>query len=143
MPINGYSVGSDVTLVINTGAGPLPVDIRTGFTSKMDTTEQKIIRLDGITDHVRFINGWSGSFSLERAGGIIDRYFAAVEANYYAGIDELPLSIDQIIAELNGGISAYRYRKVMLKYDDAGDWGGDKSVKQKFSFLATTRVQIA
>jgi hypothetical protein len=143
MPINGYTVGSDVTLVISTGAGPLPVNLRTGFTAKMDTTEQKIIGLDGITRHVRFLSGWSGSFSIERTDATLDRYFAQVEADYYSNVDALPLSIDQIIQEKNGGISAYRYQQVMLKYDDAGDWGGDKTVKQKFSFLAQQRVQIA
>jgi hypothetical protein len=143
MPINGFTVGSDVTLVISTGSGPLGVNLRTGFTSKMDTTEQKIMGLDGITRHVRFVNGWSGSFMVERTDSVLDQYFALVEADYYAGVDALPLSIDQIITERNGGITAWRYQQVMLKYDDAGDWGGDKTVKQKFSFLAQTRVQIA
>lgn len=143
MPVNGYSVGRDVTLVITTPVGTLRVNQITGFQSKPDMTDQKIKRIDGVTDHVRFPDGWSGSFDVERQDDTLDSYFAQVEDNYYAGQNELPCQITETIQEANGKTSQYRYTGVLLKLDDAGSWAGDKSVKQKLSFVASRRLKVA
>jgi len=93
MPIQGYSVGRDYTLVIQTSTGALQPNKITAFKSKQDVTDVRVKRLDGITDHVRFFDGWSGSFDIERQDATLDNYFAQLEANYYAGINESPAQI--------------------------------------------------
>ena len=143
MPLNGFSVGRDISLDIIGPSGPLRFNQVTGFDSKPDTTDQKIKGLDGITRHLRFPDGWSGSFSLERQDSTVDDYFAQVEANYYAGRNEQPITITETIREANGSISQYRYLQVLLKLDSAGSWAGDKSVPQKISFVAARRVKIS
>jgi hypothetical protein len=143
MSVNKLSVGSDVSLIIVTGEGPLAVNLLTGFSSKMDILDQKVKGLDGITRHVRFPDGWSGSFMLERMDSTLDDYFAQIEADYYANVDESPASITQIIQEPNGQVTQWRYLNVLLKYDDAGEWTGDKTVKQRMSFLAQMRLKVA
>lgn len=143
MPVNQFSVGSDVTLVIVANGAPLGVSLITGFMSKQDTIDQKIKGLDGITRHVRFPDGWSGSFDYDRMDSTLDDYFAQIEADYYAGVQDQPASITQIIQEPNGNVSQWRYLNVLLKYDDAGAWKGDTTVKQKMSFLAQTRLKVA
>jgi hypothetical protein len=143
MPVNQFSVGSDVTLVIVANGAPLGVSLITGFMSKQDTIDQKIKGLDGITRHVRFPDGWSGSFDYDRMDSTLDDYFAQIEADYYAGVQDQPASITQIIQEPNGNVSQWRYLNVLLKYDDAGAWKGDATVKQKMSFLAQTRLKVA
>lgn len=143
MPLNGFSVGRDVGLDIIGPQGPLRFNLITGFQSKPDITDAKIKGLDGITRHVRFPDGWSGSFSIERQDSTIDDYFAQLEANYYAGLNELPLTITETITEVSGQVTQYRYVNVLLKLDDAGSWEGDKSVKQRLSFMAARRLKVS
>lgn len=143
MPINKFNVGKDVTLTVVTGAGPLSMRLITAFQSKQDTTEQKIKALDGITRHVRFMDGWSGRFNLERRDRALDDYFNQIETDYYAGIDETEVTITETITEQNGAVSQYRYREVLLKFDDAGEWRGDNTVKMTVSFLASRRQTVA
>lgn len=143
MPLNNYSVGRDVTLTLVTSSGVLNLNQITGFQSKQDTIEQKIKGLDGITRYLRFFDAWSGSFTLERQDSTLDDYFSQLEANYYAGLSESPVSITQSIQEVSGAITQYRYVGVLLKFDDAGEYAGDKSVKQSLSFVASRRIKIS
>jgi len=143
MPVNGYSVGKDVSLDITGPNGPLRFNQITEFKSKPETTDLKVKGLDGITKHVRFPDGWSGGFNVERQDSTIDDYFAQLEANYYAGINENPLTITETITEVNGSVTQYRYLGVLLKLDDAGEKAGDKTVKQVISFMASRRIKVA
>lgn len=139
MPINSFSVGKDVSLNINTPLGAVKFSLITKFQSKMDNTEKRIKGIDGVTRIVRFPDGWSGSFEIERQDSTADDYFSQVEANYYAGQNEQPCTILETIAEPNGSITQYQYQGVMLKFDDGGEWMGDSTVKQKISFMASQR----
>lgn len=143
MPLNSYSVGRDVSLNIIGPSGPLVFSQIVGFQSKPDTTDKKIKGLDGITRHLRFPDGWSGSFDIERQDNTMDDYWAQIEANYYAGVNERPISITQTIQEPSGAISQYRYLDVLLTPDDAGGWKGDDSVKQKLKFVAARRIKVS
>ena len=64
MPLNNYSVGRDVTLNITTDAGTLSPTQITKFSAKQDTTSVKVKRINGVTDHIVFPDGWSGGFRL-------------------------------------------------------------------------------
>lgn len=143
MPINQFSVGRDVSLVIQTAGGPLVSELITHFSSKADMTEVKVKGLDGITRHVRFFDGWSGKFEYERKDSTLDDYFCQLEANYYLGIPEMPCMIQETIENPNGSITQYVYPGVLLKYDNAGAWEGDKTVKLDVSFVATRRLKTA
>lgn len=140
MPINGFSVGRDQTLTIVSNGAPVRFSGMTAFRSKQDTTEQKIVLIDGNIEHLRFFQGWSGSFTLERRNGVLDRFFNQLEANYYLGISELPVFIDQVIREADGSVTSEQYTKVLLKLDDAGEWKGDSNVKQALSFIGSRRI---
>lgn len=143
MPVNSFSVGRDVTLVIVTPSGPLSLNLITMFQSSPEMAEVKVKGLDGITRHARFFDGWRGSFNVERQDSTVDDYFAQLEANYYAGINEQPATITETITEVSGAVTQYRYLNVLFKLDDAGGWSGDQTVKQKLSFVAARRVKIA
>ena len=142
MPINGFSVGRDVSLDVVTASGPLNFGLITKFSSKQSSKEEAIKGLDGITRPVRFFDGWSGSFNMERQDSSLDDFFAMLEANYYAGMNEAAVTITETITEVNGAITQYRYTGVLLKYEDAGDWSGDATVKQSVSFVASRRVKV-
>ena len=143
MPINNFSVGRDVSLDITGPQGPLRFNLITNFNSKQATKEQAVKGLDGITRPVRFFDGWTGGFDIERQDSTIDDYFSQLEANYYAGLNEGSLTITETITEVSGAVTQYRYTGVLLKYDDAGSYSGDATVKQKLSFIASRRLKVA
>ncbi|PLT18740.1 hypothetical protein [Ralstonia mannitolilytica] len=143
MPIQGYSVGRDYTLVLQTSTGPLQLNKITSFKSKQEVTDVRVKRLDGITDHVRFFDGWSGSFDIERQDASADNYFAQLEANYYAGLNEQAAQIYETIQEANGAVSQFRYDGVLMTLDDAGNRAGDATVKQSIKFVASRRIKVS
>jgi hypothetical protein len=143
MPLNGFSVGRDVALDIITPTGPIRLSLITKFKSKMDITDKKIKGLDGITKHLRFPDGWSGDFEIERQDSTADDYFSQIEDNYYQGLNEQAGTITETISEPNGSITQYRYVNVLLKYEDAGEWASDAPVKQKISFMAARRLKVS
>lgn len=143
MPINGYSVGRDWTLVIQTANGPLQLNKITSFKKKQDVTDVRVKRIDGITDHVRFPDGWSGSFDIERQDAAVDNYFAQLEANYYAGINEQACQIYETIQEANGAVSQFRLDGVLLTLADAGNVAGDATIKQSLNFVASRRIKVS
>ena len=143
MALNGYSIGRDIALDIIGPSGPLRFNQIISFMSKPDTTDQKIKGLDGITRHLRFPDGWSGSFEIERQDSTVDDYFTQIEANYYAGLNEVPVTITETVTEVNGSVSQYRYVQVILVLEDAGTWTGDKSVHQKVRFMSARRVKVS
>jgi hypothetical protein len=143
MPINGFSVGRDVSLDIVGPAGPVRFNLITKFTSKQDVKDNRVKGIDGITRPVRFFDGWTGGFDIERQDSTVDDYFSQLEANYYAGLNEASVTITETITEVSGAITQYRYVGVLLKLDDAGDYAGDSTVKQKISFVASRRLKVA
>lgn len=142
MPVNGYSVGRDISLSVMTSAGPLTFNKITGFSTTQKTTKQTVKRLDGVNDPLRFFDGWSGSFDVERQDSAIEDYFMQLEQNYYSGIQEQPATILETITNPDGSTSQYRYERVILSLDNAGDWRGDQSVKIKVSFEASRKKQV-
>lgn len=143
MPQNNYSVGRDITLVVQTPAGALVLNKITKFKSKQESTEVRIKRLDGITDRLRFFDGWSGSFEIERQDSVVDDYFSQLEANYYAGINEQPCQIYETHQEPNGQTTQYRHDGVLLALDDAGEWAGDASVKISIKWTGSRKTKTA
>lgn len=143
MPVNGYTVGRDVSIDLISPAGPLRFSVRTGFSAKQETTDIRVKRADGITDHLVLPDGWTGSFDYERGNPVLDTYFANLEDQYYAGLNIQAISMTETITEPNGSLSQFRYERVVLKYADAGAKSGDQTVKQKIEWMASRRRQIA
>ncbi len=142
MPINGLSVGRDISLDIITPQGPLRLNKITKFTSKPEMVDEKIKPINAAPIHLRFPDGWSGSLEIERDSDTLDRYFAQIEDNYFVGLSETACTITETIIEPRDAISQYRYEGVLLKLEDAGEWEDAKSVKQKVSFVASRRKKV-
>jgi hypothetical protein len=143
MPVNNFSVGKDVSLDIIGPTGPVRFNLITGFTAKPDTSDAKVKGLDGVTRHVLFPDGWIGSFDIERQDSGIDDYFAQLEANFYAGLNQSSVTLMETITEVSGAVTQYRFTGVLLKLEDAGDWKGDATVKQRIAFMASRRIKVA
>lgn len=141
MPMNNYSVGRDITLAITTANGQLATHNVTKFSSKPDVVQNKVKPLSGQVIHQRFFDGWTGSMDIERADSSLDDYFADLEAGYYAGNNESPCSITEIIQEPDGSVSEYQYTGVVLTLTNAGDWASDTTVKQTVGWVAGRRIK--
>jgi hypothetical protein len=143
MPVNGFTIGRDVSLVINAPEGIQRFSLITGFDSKPATDDQKVKGLDGVVRHVIFHDGWQGSFELERQDNTLEAYWAKIEDDYYNGFAQTAAVITETITEADGSLTQYRYDGVIFKLEDAGKKGGNKTVNQKLSFLASRRILVS
>jgi hypothetical protein len=139
MPQGIYTIGRDVTLTIIGPNGPIVLDTITNWKRKQKDSIQQIVPINGSVDHLQFFYGWEGSFDLERAGPQLDQYFALLESNYFSGIQTKNVFIKELIDEPDGSLSGFKYPRVKLSYTDAGDFAGDKSVKQSVNFVSGPR----
>jgi hypothetical protein len=142
MAVNGLSIGKDVRIDLVTATGALDLGKGTGFMAKQEQIESKVKFLDGSTRVVVIPDGWSGTLDYERMGPQLDNYFADREAAYEAGTIDERIFLTQTIAEPDGSITQFRYESVVLKYDDAGSWAGESTVKQKVSWTAGRRRRV-
>jgi hypothetical protein len=143
MPVNGFTVGRDYAVNVQTPSGPLQFNLVTKFTKKQDLIDKKIKGLDGETRHVVFPDGWAGTFEIERQDSTVDDFFAAQEAAYYAGQNSLPSTITETVTEVSGAITQYQYTGVILKFPNPGDAAGDETVKMTVDWLARRRIKLA
>jgi hypothetical protein len=142
MPVNGFSVGKDVSFTVTTATGNLSVVGLTSFSAKPMFTDIKSKRLDGMTYFGEIPDGWNGTFKLDRTSPAVDTFFAALEAAYYAGTNTPAGTIQEVILEADGTTTTWQYTGVVLKLEDSGDWKGGARVEQTFAFNATTKTQV-
>ena len=143
MPVNNFTTGKDVSLVIQTPSGALTVPGITDFTADPLFTDLKSKPLTGIPIHGYIPDGWKLSFKVDRQDPNIDNYFASLEATYFAGGNITGGTVYETITEADGSITQWRYTGVVLKFDKAGDFSGDKKVEQNFSGMASTKVKVS
>lgn len=144
MPANVWSIGKDVLLDVVTPNGVLALPVTTtAFEAKPTYNKIRQVGIDGVNRGANVPTGWEGTIKLDRANSAVDDFFAQQEAGYYAGLNTLTASITETITELNGSVSQYRYLGVVLSYDEAGMWQGDKQVSQTIGFFASQRIKVA
>lgn len=144
MPVNGYTVGRDVTITIITPLGAVATwEQVTSFSKKQDTVDVKVKRMDGVVDHLMMPDGWSGSIALSRGSSDVDAYFATLETSYYNGVDIGSGSIVETITETDGSVSQFTYTGVMLKLSEGGTASGEAEVKQQIDWVGSRRKQTA
>lgn len=143
MPVNGFTVGRDVSVDIITSSGPLRFGLITGFSSRQEAVDIKVKGMDGLIRNLYLPDGWQGSFDYERTNGALVKYFCKQENDYFTGVDLQVASITETIREPDGTISQTRFEGVVMKLDDAGDVKGDATVKQKVTWMASRRKSVA
>ena len=145
MPMNGQTVGRDVSLDLMTSRGLLavPAQAITDFSSQPTPSATPSKGRDGIPRHAVLPDGWSGVLSIDRMGSQVDDYWAQLEADFYAGVNIQSGTITETIQEPNGGVSQYRYTGVMFDYKDAGTKTPNQLVKLKLNFMAARRFKVS
>jgi hypothetical protein len=141
MPTGNFTTGKDISLVIQTQQGPLQIQL-TDFTANPKVGTLESTQMTGRTVHAYTPRGWDLSFKFDRFDNTADDFWALFEAQYYAGVDQLPGTVFMTIKEADGSVSSYQFNGVVVKLDKAGDYSGDKKVDQSFSGMATERVKV-
>jgi hypothetical protein len=145
MPLpSGYTVGKDVSLVIQTAAGPLTLAGLTDFTSDPVVIDIKSKPMTtGIPVHDYIPDGWRMSFKADRMDSSVDDFWANFEAAYYANAPLPAGTVYETIIESNGTVTQWRYTNAVVKLEKGGDKSGDKKVEQMLSGMASQRVKVA
>lgn len=143
MAVNGLSIGKDVSVALITSYGPVNFNITTSFHPKAKYHDLRSVGLDGTVRDAPIPAGWDITFKIDRGGASVDAYFAQVEADYFAGVPTQAGTILETITEPDGTVSQWRYDNVMLKYDDAGERVGDKTIQIGVHGTASRRIQVA
>ena len=144
MPINNQSLGKDISFTVVTATRLLEFNGLTDYDIKPMFSDLKHKDLDGTTTYAYVPDGWTISIKLERRDQALDRYFAQLEASYYAG-RRPPARLDPRVdpRRPTARSSQYRYTNVVLKYDDAGNWKSDSFVAVSLTGMASRRVQVS
>lgn len=142
MPINGLSVGKDITIVWTDNNETKRFGTITRWNAKPVTKDDKIVAVDGTITHLIFHQGWVLEFEVERTDNSVDEYWAQAEENYFKGKEMAPATIFETIQEPGGGMSQYRYEGVIPMVEDMGDRKGDASIKIKMRGLAARRKKV-
>ncbi|SRR5579883_2871786 len=143
MPVNGFSVGRDVSVQIFGQTGTVTqFDTITSFDKKQMTDRVKVKPLNGPPIFLEIPDGWEGSISVDRSDSNVDDYFAGIESSYYAGLNIGTAQITETITEASGATTQYRYTGVQFKLDDGGAASGDNIMKMKMSWVASRRYKV-
>ena len=142
MPINNFSVGRDISYSVVTPSGTLTLNGKTGYSIKPMFTDINHKGLGGLNVHGVIPDGWQIEMQFDRTDPNVDNYFAQLEANYFAGINQQGGTIFENIVEKDGSITSFRYTDVILKYDNAGNWKGDSLIPISVSAMASRRINV-
>src|SRR3984957_8466364 len=143
MPINGFSLGKDLSYTIVNGTTTLTINGVTDYTTKPLFNKLKHKGIDGNPNHAAIPDGWEINIKLDRQDPTLDNFFAALEASYFAGTNISNGTISAHITESDGTVSKFQYTNVSLSYDDAGAYKGDSFVPQSLSAMASTRTKLS
>jgi hypothetical protein len=145
MTVNNFTTGRDISVHINTPAGPLliPASAVLDFKRNPETTKLKSKGLDGKSRNGVIPDAWKGSITIDRLNQAVDNWWAQLEEDYYANRPTGTATIIERIQEQDGTVSTWRFEEVCLALDDAGSYAADKKVEQVLSFEAARRVRVS
>lgn len=147
MPVNGYTTGRDVQVVLNqVGGGNLtgntvlsPAQI-TGFDAKPMKREVWARPLNSPPAPIYMPDGWKGTIEVDRMDSTLDAYQAGIEANFWNGVNLVSGTITETITEDDGSQTVIQFNNCMFWVEDPGSYKADGNVTQRVEFSAGQRV---
>lgn len=143
MALNGYTVGRDVQIDINTAYGVVTIPVVISFDAKPKINQIDITKITGETDTLMIPKNWEGTIEAERQDSTLDSWWAQWESDYFSGVNRAAGTITETITEPDGGTSVYRYTGVQFNFTEPGKKQGDQTVRQTFTFTSKRRLQVA
>lgn len=139
------STGVDTRLVVNdpdTGEA-LDFGILTDFDSKPQFDTIESYGIDGLVRTADTPKNHKLTFSVDRSNGRFERWVAAREDAYFAGIPIKNITVLQVVRDPEtGGYDTYLYQGVAIKPTDFGTWSGAKKVSMKWEGTATRKILL-
>jgi hypothetical protein len=137
-----YSLGPNNSVSILDANGEVPWGLQNIINFKSNPIEntKDIMLMRGITDHLKFRNGYRGELEIQRADGGLDAYWGVTDAQVRAGLPEPLFTVIQTVLEVNGGISRYTFQNCIFYYEDSGTWANEEGVIQRINFLCPVRI---
>lgn len=146
MPVNGFTVGRDVTITI-TGPGATTIVISsdqvTQFDAKAGKREVWSRPLNSPPRPVYMPDGWQGTIHVDRSDATLDTFLANLELNFWNGQNTLPGSVLETITEDDGSITQWHFPNCMFWVTDPGAYHADGIVQQRLEFCCGTRVRVS
>lgn len=143
MPIqNGsdsFNVGRDVRLKVIGPDGDLDIQHVMNFDQKPEYADLKVDPISGKPMFGSLEKGWTGSFEVTRSNRALDRFFDDSAKRWHNNGIYQASTVYAFISESDGSTTTLAFTNCALKFDDAGNYSGDKEVRQKVSFMASTR----
>lgn len=143
MPINGISIGKDMSVTLDDNNGNVVTTRVKMFSSKQKTANRETVALDGVNRHLNIPIGYEGNFEAERTGPALDNFIFNQEQLYADGAPIPLITLTQTINEADGTITQYQYQGSVVQFDSTGEWKGDDLVTQKINFMASARIVLA
>lgn len=145
MPVNGFTVGRDITVNI---VGPdgvnivLPPDQVTNFDAKPLKREDWSRPLNSPPKPLYMPDGWRGTIECDRKDSSLDNYQNSVEQAYWAGENMLSGTVLATITEGNGTTSQWLYEGCQFWVEETGNYRADGKVAQRVEFCASRRRNV-
>ena len=135
MPAAGYSVGRDTKLVfVDEASGDVITwSILSTADFKPDFKQLQWKAIDGTNSFAEIPQGWTGTFTVDRAAPDLMDYAVGIENDYFLGNPTATIYLQQTITNPDGTTSQYRFVNGAVKLVDAGKWSGDDKVTQTVS----------
>lgn len=140
-----FNIGKDISLSLVGPTGPLrQMGLLLEFAPRpeIETLKSSPINMNGIPQHRNVYGGWGGTFLYDRNSGDIDDLHNLLESSFFAGNPDTFFQITSVIKNPNGSVNSYAYLNCVLALEDAGTWGQDAKVQERFRFAASQRVPI-
>ena len=138
---NSFNLGRDCVFTIVGPFGVVSFPITKGSAKQM-TKQVESRPLNGPPIFAEIPDGWECDFSFDRTGRQLDDLFAQMEDNYWTGGNLASFSILQTIQNPDGTIAQYQFKALACKFDDAGNFEGDKKVEQKVKARGPRRTIV-
>lgn len=145
MPINGFTVGRDVSVQASAPGGAsmiIPSTDVVHFEKRPLRREDWSRPLNSPPIPLYQPDGWRGNIGVDRQDATLDTFQAGLEAAYWAGQNTQSSTILETITEVNGSITQYRYDGCMFWVEDPGPATADRRLVQRLEFCASTRKRV-
>lgn len=142
---NSFNIGRDGAqlTIVSSLFGTVTINGITGFQAKPAVVKLKSVDITGRIRHRTIPDGHELTFDVDRQDPTYEQYFAAREANFFAGLPPEAIFVTQTITNLDGSVSQYQYADMDLAPEDDGNWKGQDKVAQRFTAQAGRKIQLA
>lgn len=146
MPVNGFTVGRDITVTI-TGPGGNSIVISsdqvTSFDAKPGKRQVWSRPLNVPPKPIYMPDGWQGTIHVDRADATLDTFVNQLEQTFWGGQNVLPGSILETITEDDGSVTQWHFPNCMFWVNQPGTYHADGIVAQELDFCCGQRIRVS